>query len=220
MDANQFRNGLILFIGLIVSVGVHEFGHAFVSHKLGDPTPESEGRVTLNPLAHLDMIGTVILPIFFIFILNTTLMFGWGKPVNINPLRFKKSVSMRFGDILVSFAGPLMNILFAALLLLIMGILVRGGFVKPAEPMLQALGMYVMLNFILAAFNLLPLPPLDGSHIMINSFNMGRRHPLVEFLENYGMWILVILLISGALKYILGPVHYFSISLIRLAIGA
>ncbi|MBN2722655.1 MAG: site-2 protease family protein [Deltaproteobacteria bacterium] len=218
MDANQLRDGIVLFIGLVVSVGVHEFGHAFVAHKLGDPTPESEGRVTLNPIAHLDLIGTVILPIFFIFVFRSGIFFGWGKPVRITPRYFKKSISMSKGDILVSFAGPFMNILFAAFLLILIGGLFRGGVLSLNDPMLHALTMYVMLNFILAAFNLLPLPPLDGSHILF-ALSGRKETGVIKFLNDYGMWILVILLITGALGLILGPVQKFGFSLVKFSLG-
>ena len=106
MSSVQIRDGLVLMIGLIISVGVHEFGHAFVASWLGDPTPEQQGRITLNPMAHVDPFGTLILPALMIFVFPGGFLFGWGKPVEVQPLFYrrrigKKRITMATGDILV-----------------------------------------------------------------------------------------------------------------------
>ncbi len=223
MSSDELRNGLILMIGLIVSVGVHEFGHAVVAHWLGDPTPGQQGRVTLNPLAHADPLGTFILPAVFIFILPGTFLFGWGKPVQIQPLFFRKRfggkrITMSMGDILVSVAGPAMNVLMAFLMMGVLALMVRLGGVGLDDPMLRAVMMYLILNLGLAMFNLLPFPPLDGSHILINALHPHGR-AFTDFLQQYGLWILIAVLATGALRYIFQPILFIGMEMIKLAVG-
>ncbi len=134
----------------------HEFAHAWVADRLGDDTPRLQGRVTLNPLAHLDWIGTVFLPII------TSLMgggfFGWGRAVMVNPLRLRGGVR---GHFLVAFAGPASNVVFAVLFAVVAGVLVSAG-----SDLASLLAMTIRLSLYLALFNLLPVPPLDGSAVL------------------------------------------------------
>ena len=219
MSSDQVQQGLILILGLIISVGVHEFGHAFVAHKLGDPTPESQGRVTLNPLAHMDIFGTLIIPAVLIFS-GSSMMFGWGKPVQIQPRYFTRKVSMGTGDILVSLAGPLMNIIMALLFTVLLGIMVRNMNMQNLTnlKMVQAIMMYIQLNLVLFAFNLLPIPPLDGSHILLNV--LGPQHQgFKDFLTQYGFYILIGLMIfPGALSFIFAPLQNLTVFLVKLAL--
>lgn len=215
MNAWQVRENLVLFIGLILSIAVHEFGHAWVAHRLGDDTPSRQGRVTLNPMAHVDIIGTIIAPVMFLFVLRGSLFFGWGRPVEVNPLRFTRRFSIRFSDTLVSVAGASMNIIMAlALSIVLLACLLFG--MNPAHPILGAyangaasihygLRGIILLNFILAVFNLLPIPPLDGGHVLANAIP-GHKRKILEFLEQYGIYILLVLLVSGVLRYIFEPV--------------
>jgi Zn-dependent protease len=216
MSAWQIRENLVLFIGLILSVTVHEYGHAQLAAWLGDTTPDRQGRVTLNPVAHIDIVGTIIAPLLFLFVLPGAIFFGWGKPVEVNPRLFTRRFSMRTGDTLVSLAGPAMNIAMALLLsLILVGALMAG--VDPAHPVLGSHQGYIeyshglrgviLLNFILAVFNLLPVPPLDGGHVLINALPAQRRN-IAEFLEKYGMFILLVVLVSGVLSLIFRPVLY------------
>ncbi len=227
MTAFQIRESIVLYIGLVLSVTVHEFGHAFVADKLGDDTPMSQGRVTLNPLAHMDPIGTVLAPLAFLFLFRGGVFFGWGKPVQINPQRFTRKVSMATGDILVSMAGPAMNVLMGFLLSGLLVGLIKGG-MDPASPLLGAvkgvpvpvygLRGIILLNFILAAFNLIPLPPLDGGHVIVNLLPYKFRH-IGEMLEQYGMWILLAIMISGLLGFIFDPVVRGAIAWMQLVGG-
>jgi Zn-dependent protease len=219
MSTWQIRENLVLFIGLVLSVAVHEFGHAWVAHKLGDDTPGRQGRVTLNPLAHIDPIGTLAAPILFLFVFSSGVFFGWGKPVEVNPLRFTRRFSMRVSDTLVSVAGAAMNIVLAMVLSIILAGCLMGG-MNPAHPILGAtksgvasifygLRGIILLNFVLAVFNMLPIPPLDGGHVLANIVP-GHRRRILEFLEKYGIYVLLVILVSGVLRYVFEPVIWFT----------
>ena len=153
--------GLVLSLpGLLIAVTFHEYAHAFVADKLGDDTPRRQGRVTLNPLAHLDPYGT------FLMIFAG---FGWGKPVEINPINFNRKVSMKGGSALVSIAGPLMNFILAIICAIIYGILLRTSIVysKTGEIIMEIILYTMSMNIGLGVFNLIPLPPLDGSKVLL-----------------------------------------------------
>jgi Zn-dependent protease len=163
----------------------HEFAHAWVATKLGDDTPEREGRVTLHPLAHIDWLGTTILP--FITSLLTGGFIGWGKPVNTNISKLKYGLN---GLLLVALAGPAMNLLFAFVLVIIASITARG-----VKDVAQFAAMSAQLSIYLALFNLLPVPPLDGSKILI-----ALRVPFVIYQElaRFGfVLLLVVFQITG-----------------------
>ncbi len=153
--------GLVLSLpGLLIAVTFHEYAHAFVADKLGDDTPRRQGRLTLNPLAHLDPYGT------FLMIFAG---FGWGKPVEINPINFNRKVSMKGGSALVSIAGPLMNFILAIICAIIYGILLRTSIVysKTGEILMEIILYTMSMNIGLGVFNLIPLPPLDGSKVLL-----------------------------------------------------
>lgn len=153
--------GLVLSLpGLLIAVTFHEYAHSFVADKLGDDTPRRQGRLTLNPLAHLDPYGT------FLMIFAG---FGWGKPVEINPINFNRKVSMKGGSALVSIAGPLMNFILAIICAIIYGILLRTSIVysKTGEILMEIILYTMSMNIGLGVFNLIPLPPLDGSKVLL-----------------------------------------------------
>lgn len=224
MSSASIRDGLVLMIGLIISVGVHEFGHAFVAHWLGDPTPGKQGRVTLNPMAHADPLGTLIVPAFLIFLMPGSFLFGWGKPVETQPLLYRrriggKRITMSAGDILVSVAGPFMNVVMALVVTGLIAAMVRIFEIPVSDPMLSALVMYLFLNLGLAVFNLLPFPPLDGSHILISALHPHGR-AFTDFLQQYGLWILIAFMATGALGWVFKPILAVGIAMLRLAVGA
>ncbi len=169
LNAEQIRQILIGLFVLIVSVALHEFGHAVVAHKLGDDTPNRQGRVTLNPLAHADPIGTFLLPLvggIYGAMGSTAGGFGWGKPVEWNPARIRRGVSMSTASILVSVAGPAMNLLLAVVVATVSVVLISQGVGGGVEGDIhRILRFAVNTNFVLFFFNLLPVPPLDGGHI-------------------------------------------------------
>jgi Zn-dependent protease len=160
MDPLFIRNGLIIFILLVASIVFHEWGHAIAAHLLGDDTPRADGRVTLNPMAHLDWVGTVFIPLINIFVFGGGgfAFIGWGKPVMTNPANFRNRWR---DDILVSLAGPATNLLLAMAAILVGTLVVRG------QPLFGELvkGL-VFMNVGLAVFNLLPFPPLDGASML------------------------------------------------------
>lgn len=181
---------LSLFIVLIVSLSVHEWAHAFVADKMGDDTPRLQGRLTLNPLAHIDFIGTLFIPLTIILLAPGFAILGWARPVMIDPRNFKKPIQ---GDVLTSLAGPVANILLALVISVAFGLLI--GFTNNIEFMQKfaALGLNIVyLNILLFIFNLLPVPPLDGSHLMRHIFGIGEEG-FARF-SQWGVFILIILI--------------------------
>lgn len=167
MDRQQILSRVALLIPLVLSLTVHEWAHAFAAHKLGDDTPEREGRLTLNPLAHIDLVGTILLPLMGV-------PFGWAKPVRFNPNRFDRRWSLRTGDVIVSAAGPLSNFVLALLCAIVLGVMFRlrpelylsMALDRTPPPLVALVQMGLISNLALGVFNLLPIPPLDGSRIV------------------------------------------------------
>jgi Zn-dependent protease len=206
----DLRRAGIFVICMILAIGVHEFAHAFAAHRLGDPTPEGQGRLTLNPVAHMDPIGTLALPLI-LGISGTGMIFGWGRPVQTTPRYYTRKITMRAGMALVAFAGPLSNLLQAALTLGLVFVLTRAGVVDPVS-MLHAgldhpLLVFFFLNILLFAFNLLPLHPLDGGKVL--GWLLGSRYQHIDdFLARYGFVILLVLVFAvpgNPLGTVFGP---------------
>ena len=201
------RDGMVYLVALILSICVHEFGHAWVADLFGDPLPRSQGRVTLNPLAHIDPVGTLLLPLVaFVLSIHSpavgSRILGWGKPVQVSlsARHMSRKLSMRTMDILISVAGPAMNVLFALILSgVYVGLLRFGG--PSAWEFAAPVGNIVAMNLGLCVFNLIPLPPLDGGHVAVNL----SSKPVGDFLGRYGSGILFVLLMAGLLKYVTYP---------------
>ena len=154
--------GLILSIpGLLIAITFHEFAHAWMADRLGDDTPRNQGRLSLNPLKHMDPIGAVLL---------ITAGFGWGKPVEINPNNFNRTISIRKGNALVSIAGPAMNFILALIFSIVYGLLFRFGgqflLTTTGDVLTSVIAYTISINVGLGVFNLIPLPPLDGSKVL------------------------------------------------------
>ncbi|MCA9700511.1 MAG: site-2 protease family protein [Myxococcales bacterium] len=182
----------IYLICLIISIGVHEYCHAFMADRLGDSTPERQGRLTLNPLVHADPVGTLIMPIVAAF--SSLPLLGWGRPVETMPQHYTRKVSMRGGMALVAAAGPFGNLLLAIVVLALAAVLGRTmGISPPVEVLLKTM---LQLNVLLLFFNLMPLHPLDGGKILA-AFLPARLEAVDEFLLRYGPWILLGLVIFG-----------------------
>ena len=178
---------IILFLLLVVCITIHEWAHAWVADRLGDPLPRQQGRVTLDPRSHIDPIGTLLIPLIMIFASPGFAIIGWGKPVQISlPNRETK----KRDDILITIAGPLSNLSIAFICSLSFGLFYR--FVPLGESALLLLYQIVSLNAVLFLFNLLPIPPLDGSHILKNMVNM-KDETFLKF-SKYGFFILIILI--------------------------
>ena len=178
-------------IVLLFSVIIHELAHGYVAYSLGDQTAKYEGRLTLNPLKHLDPFGSIILPLL-LFIAGSPFLFGWAKPVPVNPYNFSDK---KYGEIKVSVAGPASNILLA----IIFGTLLRfipNAFLLTNPGVLITLSFIISINIWLAVFNLIPIPPLDGSWILF-SFLSDKFLSLKNFLRQYGVALMVVLIIFG-----------------------
>ena len=181
------------FIVLIFSVMIHEISHGFVAEWLGDSTARDAGRLTLNPLKHIDPFGSIILPLL-LYVLNTSILFGWAKPVPYNPYNLKNP---KKGGALIALAGPASNFLIA----FIFGLLVRTGISSGhpvEEPLLLMFQVVVYINVLLGVFNLVPIPPLDGSKVLFGFLPSRIISPnVMAFLEQNGMIILVFFMFFG-----------------------
>ncbi len=212
MDLQQ---GIILYLILLGSLSVHEWAHAIVADKIGDPTPRSQDRVTLNPISHIDPIGTVLIPLFMILLSPGFAIFGWGKPVPVDPRNFSKPVR---DDIWVSMAGPLSNLIIILLTVILTGIALRFGF---SGEVIQLAILVVSINAILILFNLLPIPPLDGSHVMKHL--VGMRDETYYGIARYGFIIILVLINIPAFRMLLGTgiawMRDLSLNLIALIAG-
>jgi len=178
---------LVSFVGIAVAISVHEFGHAFAAHLLGDDTAKMQGRMTLDPAKHIDPIGLITLLVFH---------FGWAKPVPVNPNNFR---NYKLGNVLVSLAGAIGNILAAIICVFVM----KNAKLEAIQTISNVTLIY---NVGFAAFNLLPIPPLDGWGI-ISTFIPYKYNDLVYKYEAYSYPILLILLVTGVYGIIVSPIR-------------
>jgi Zn-dependent protease len=200
LNAEQIRWILVGLFVLLVSVALHEFGHAVTAHKLGDDTPERQGRVTLNP------IGTFLLPLvsgLFGAMGGSVGGFGWGKPVQWNPARIRRGINMSTARILVAFAGPAMNVLLAVVVAAASVILMSQG--VGGRDVHQILSYAVITNFVLFFFNLLPVPPLDGGHIAQEFMPYRHREKFDHYARYSPFLLLALIMIPQLAKVFLVP---------------
>ncbi|MFC1667816.1 site-2 protease family protein [Chlamydiota bacterium] len=195
---------------LFFSVIIHEVAHGFVALWCGDPTARDSGRLTLNPVSHIDLVGTIILPI--ILFISVGFAFGWAKPVPINPYNFRNP---KKDTMLVGLSGPLSNIILALItgLLLRMGLL---GIIPIGRGFVFFLLFASVINIILALFNLIPIPPLDGSRILMG-FLPHKQALFLSRIEPYGMLIVLVLLMAGIFQHVIMPLARI---LLRIIIGS
>lgn len=204
ISADQVRTAIISLIAFILSVSVHEFGHAWMANRLGDRLPAEQGRLTLSPLAHIDLFGTILLPLIAAFAPGGLPLLAWGKPVQTNP-RAYRGISPRVGNMLVSLMGPFMNLVLAlAISILLVGL---SHVIKlPAELVVGVIRYFLLLNISLMFFNLLPVPPLDGGSVLAVVLPQSLQS-IPRVLQRYGMLILFGLLLTGAMTVLMYPAY-------------
>jgi Zn-dependent protease len=195
-----------MLLGLAIAIIFHEVAHGYVALQLGDPTAYYAGRLTLNPIKHVDIWGTIVIPLLLI-VSGAGFVFGWAKPVPVNYYNLRAG---KWGPVLVALAGPATNLL----ILLIAGALAR---VAPVTTSLPGLLEWVaLINAVLMFFNLIPVPPLDGSKVLY--VFLADRPDIIGWLERYGFFILMAILIFGSRflqTFVFGP----ALSLVRLVVG-
>ncbi len=214
IDITQLIAHLVIYmVVLLLAISAHEAAHAWMSHKFGDDTAYNLGRVTLNPVAHTDPIGTLLIPIIsFIFgamggALGSIPLIGWGKPTPVNPRNW---TNFKTANVMVSIAGVLANLILLIVAVLIAKILIWQGFDireffgNSLNPVLLLIGNMMMLNLSLFVFNLLPFPPLDGSKIL-STFLPASFQPVLDLFEQYGFLILMFLIYVGVFRVIITP---------------
>ena len=193
-------------LAVLLAITFHETAHGFVAYKLGDPTAKNQGRLTLNPLAHLDPVGALMM-----FIAG----FGWAKPVPVNPFFFNGDRTK--GMMLVSVAGPVTNLLLSFIAYFIYA--AGGGFVT--VPFLNVfLTQMIVLNIYLAIFNLIPVPPLDGSKILAGFLPRAAAYKYLTTVEQYGFIILLVLIVFNITDMILVPIAKFMLNLFSMILFA
>ncbi len=205
IDSGQLVQYLLFMVVFLFSLSVHEAAHAWTAEWFGDPTARYLGRVTLNPIPHIDLVGTLIFPTIAFF--SGALLFGWAKPVPWNPLHVR---DRRKADIWISAAGPISNLLLLALFLLaikgLQSYQTAGGTIGGTvlEPLWEMCVLGAILNTALAVFNMIPIPPLDGSWILPH-FLPREMADAYQRIRPYGFFILLLCLYLGVLRGVLRP---------------
>jgi Zn-dependent protease len=202
---------VIYMVVLLMAISAHEAAHAWMSYKFGDDTARLLGRITLNPVAHTDPIGTLLIPIVG-FVLGAMgggrlPLIGWGKPTPVNPLRWRQK---DLANVMVSIAGILANLFIAIIAFVIIKALIVTGTAYSIpegirEPVFLFLEFLLTMNISLAVFNLLPFPPLDGSKVL-ETFLPSSMQPILELFERYSFLILMVLMYLGFFRAIIRPV--------------
>lgn len=205
------------FVPFLLAVVGHEVGHGMMANFWGDTTAKDQGRLTLNPIPHLDYVGTLLFPIINM-VSGVNLLFGWAKPVPIDPRRFRK---FRPGLFWVAMAGPLSNFILAFLCAFVLCLMVR--YVNPNFSLFKELSTMlevgVFINYGLGFFNLLPIPPLDGSKVIESMLPYPAMQKYEQFAK-YSIFILLALMFTGAIQFLNGPIVFLATSTLKIAAWA
>ena len=214
----SFNQMVVMLVPLLFAVTFHEVAHGYIAYRLGDNTARLAGRLTLNPIKHLDFVGSLLLPAI-LKLLGSPVVFGYAKPV---PVNFSQLYDFRKGTIYVASAGCIVNLALALLsglffhILLKLGPLWYNSFFGPVVmDLFLMLGYSVLINAVLAIFNLIPIPPLDGSRILAMFLPKPYQQKFLR-IERFGMIIIIFLLISNSLNRL---ISFFLIPLLKLALG-
>jgi Zn-dependent protease len=214
------RQIIVSAFPILIAITFHELSHGFVANKLGDPTAKMMGRLTLNPIAHIDLIGTVLMPLMLIIFTNGQFVFGYAKPVPINPMNFKNPKR----DMAISAAaGPITNLLLAILSMLILRLLIiplavlfpESLNMTVIEPLIMIFKSSVIINVILAVFNMIPIPPLDGGRVL-TGFLPYKHAVSFSRIEPFGFIIVIFLIATGIANYFVLPLVNFFLSVLQL----
>ena len=213
---NDFLQNFALSLpGFLFAIVIHEWAHAYVAHLFGDDTAAMSGRLTLNPMAHYDLMGTIIFPLFGAMMGG--LMFGWAKPVPVDPRRFR---NVKWGIFGVSFAGPLANIIMAVLCAF--GVAAVATFVPESFSLKMTFMLMfrqaIFINLILAVFNLIPFPPLDGSK-MVSTFLDYQAARKYEDLARYSFVFIILLWTTNIFSYLMRPAIAFGNELMSVFVS-
>jgi len=217
VELSLIQNIAVIALPLIFAITLHEVAHGWVASWFGDQTARLSGRLSLNPIRHIDPIGTIILPLFFL-LMNSNFIFGWAKPV---PVDGRNMRNPRPNMAIVSLAGPIANILMAiawGFLGRFSDFLVTQGNTWFGTPLSYMSQYGVLINVVLATLNCLPIPPLDGGHFLLNVLP-PRIAYYYSRIEPYGFFILIALIISGALSAVLKPLIYFLIKFVAMIVN-
>lgn len=214
------RQIAISVVPILLAVVFHELSHGLVAYKLGDPTAKMLGRLTLNPIAHIDIIGTLILPLTLYVMTNGQFVFGYAKPVPINPANFSNP---RTGMAISAAAGPIVNLCLALISVLILkyvvlpfSMLAPDGITDQLlEPIKLMLKASIIINTVLAVFNMLPVPPLDGGRVLAG-FLPYKFGVIFDRLEPYGMLIVLFMVITGITNLVIYPIVKIIVKILTL----
>ena len=204
-------NLTITLLAFFIAITIHEFAHAWMADKLGDPTAKINGRLSLNPIAHIDLYGTILVPLFLIFI-HSPFIFGWAKPVQYDPFNLKNP---RKDSAYISLAGPAANLILATLLSISLKLLfISGTSLQLITIFYAIISPIIIINIVLAVFNLIPIHPLDGGKILIGILPQKDADEMDRFLRRYGILILLFLIFptfqgGSPISYFLSPIINF-----------
>jgi Zn-dependent protease len=215
MDRSELLQHISVMIPMILSLSVHEWAHAYSAFRLGDDTAMRMGRMTLSPLSHIDPVGTLLLPLIGV-------PFGWAKPVPVNPARFNRKVHMGTGMMITAAAGPLSNVALAIICVAILGVMWRFSLRNDAIEWL--LGKGFEINVLLAVFNMLPIPPLDGSRVADGLMPLRLRPAWERFVQLGPLLLIAVILMPrmigvSLLSWPLNEARWLAAGLLRAIAG-